>query len=200
MARPTGATSRHSKRVPYRGVQARPSIPYPELWRGELWRPFAESRSASSSGGCFKSARNGPARDCGTDTVHLNMKLWPTSQSRAFQACVPGRWRLLLGSRSSAIRIHPPLCIRKQAVRRFGSENCPPSAAGKWARPEQLPPTGDWRTWLLLAGRGFGKTRSGAEAVRAAVKAGHRRPCGSDCSRRARCHGRRRKRAPFHRD
>jgi phage terminase large subunit-like protein len=33
------------------------------------------------------------------------------------------------------------------------------------ARPSQLPPAGDWRTWLLLAGRGFGKTRSGAEWV-----------------------------------
>ena len=32
-----------------------------------------------------------------------------------------------------------------------------------WARPPQLPPTGDWRFWLLQAGRGFGKTRSGAE-------------------------------------
>src|SRR5882757_9323941 len=35
-----------------------------------------------------------------------------------------------------------------------------------WARPSQLPPDGDWRVWLLLAGRGFGKTRSGAEWVR----------------------------------
>ena len=35
-----------------------------------------------------------------------------------------------------------------------------------WARPEQLAPEGDWRVWLLLAGRGFGKTRSGAEWVR----------------------------------
>lgn len=26
-----------------------------------------------------------------------------------------------------------------------------------WARPEQLPPPGDWRTWLVLAGRGWGK-------------------------------------------
>jgi hypothetical protein len=26
------------------------------------------------------------------------------------------------------------------------------------ARPEQLLPEGDWRTWLLLSGRGFGKT------------------------------------------
>lgn len=35
-----------------------------------------------------------------------------------------------------------------------------------WARPNQLPPSGDWFTWLLLAGRGFGKTRTGAEWVR----------------------------------
>ena len=35
-----------------------------------------------------------------------------------------------------------------------------------WARPEQLPPAGDWSTWLIMAGRGFGKTRAGAEWVR----------------------------------
>jgi len=45
----------------------------------------------------------------------------------------------------------------------------------EWARPSQLPPPGDWRVWLLLAGRGFGKTRAGAEYVRARVKAGARR-------------------------
>jgi phage terminase large subunit-like protein len=39
-----------------------------------------------------------------------------------------------------------------------------------WARPEQLPPPGNWRTWLVMAGRGFGKTRTGAEWVRASVK------------------------------
>lgn len=38
-----------------------------------------------------------------------------------------------------------------------------------WARPEQMLPAGDWLTWLVLAGRGFGKTRSGAEAVREIV-------------------------------
>lgn len=32
-------------------------------------------------------------------------------------------------------------------------------------RPEQQPPAGDWRTWLLLGGRGSGKTRAGAEWV-----------------------------------
>ncbi|WP_260926496.1 DNA-packaging protein [Novosphingobium sp. 9] len=35
-----------------------------------------------------------------------------------------------------------------------------------WARPAQLAPAGDWRLWLIMAGRGFGKTRSGAEWVR----------------------------------
>ncbi len=35
-----------------------------------------------------------------------------------------------------------------------------------FARPEQLPPAGTWRTWLVKAGRGFGKTRLGAEWVR----------------------------------
>src|SRR5712671_2833908 len=45
----------------------------------------------------------------------------------------------------------------------------------KLARPNQLAPPGDWRGWLLLAGRGFGKTRTGAEWVRAQIKAGKRR-------------------------
>lgn len=33
------------------------------------------------------------------------------------------------------------------------------------ARPEQLPPESDWFTWLILAGRGWGKSRCGAETV-----------------------------------
>lgn len=41
------------------------------------------------------------------------------------------------------------------------------AARYKWlreqARPDQLPPEGDWLTWLILAGRGWGKTRTGAE-------------------------------------
>jgi|TARA_R100000655_G_scaffold1922_4_gene7271 phage terminase large subunit-like protein len=42
-----------------------------------------------------------------------------------------------------------------------------------WARPKQLPPPGNWRIWLILAGRGFGKTRSGAEWVRQQVENGN---------------------------
>ena len=41
---------------------------------------------------------------------------------------------------------------------------------GWWARPSQILPPGDWVTWLVLAGRGFGKTRTGAETVRKWVK------------------------------
>jgi phage terminase large subunit-like protein len=36
-----------------------------------------------------------------------------------------------------------------------------------WARPEQRTPEGEWNYWLILAGRGAGKTRAGAETVRA---------------------------------
>jgi phage terminase large subunit-like protein len=38
-------------------------------------------------------------------------------------------------------------------------------------RDAQQPPEGDWRVWLLLAGRGFGKTRTGAEFVRSRISA-----------------------------
>ena len=35
-----------------------------------------------------------------------------------------------------------------------------------WAHENQLPPNGEgWRTWLMMAGRGFGKTRAGAEWI-----------------------------------
>jgi len=35
-----------------------------------------------------------------------------------------------------------------------------------WAHKNQLPPSGEgWRTWLMMAGRGFGKTRAGAEWI-----------------------------------
>jgi phage terminase large subunit-like protein len=44
-----------------------------------------------------------------------------------------------------------------------------------WARPEQIAPDGEWETWLLLAGRGFGKTRTGAEWVRDQIESGRRK-------------------------
>jgi phage terminase large subunit-like protein len=55
------------------------------------------------------------------------------------------------------------------------SENalgCLPWLFEHWALPHQLPPAGDWTTWVVLGGRGAGKTRAGAEWVRAQVEGG----------------------------
>src|SRR5437763_16510063 len=42
-----------------------------------------------------------------------------------------------------------------------------------WSRPSQRPPEDPyWVYWLLRSGRGFGKTRTGAEFIRAQAKAG----------------------------
>lgn len=47
------------------------------------------------------------------------------------------------------------------------------------ARAAQLPPPGDWYAWFMMTGRGFGKTRSGAEYVKRRMMAegGHRVAC-----------------------
>lgn len=39
-----------------------------------------------------------------------------------------------------------------------------------WAHAGQLPPEGEWLIWLIMAGRGFGKTRAGAEWVRSVTE------------------------------
>jgi phage terminase large subunit-like protein len=41
----------------------------------------------------------------------------------------------------------------------------------RWAHDGQRAPAGDWRVWLIRAGRGFGKTRAGAEWVHAIARA-----------------------------
>lgn len=41
-----------------------------------------------------------------------------------------------------------------------------------WARHNQIAPAGNWTFWLLLAGRGFGKTRTGAEWINERVQSG----------------------------
>ena len=43
------------------------------------------------------------------------------------------------------------------------------------ARPTQKAPPGDWRIWLIMAGRGWGKTRCGAEWIREQVESGKAR-------------------------
>ena len=43
-----------------------------------------------------------------------------------------------------------------------------------WGRPEQFAPEGDWKTWAIIAGRGFGKTEAGAQWIRERVAEGAR--------------------------
>lgn len=51
-----------------------------------------------------------------------------------------------------------------------------------WALEHQLPPEGDWRTWVVMGGRGAGKTRAGSEWVRSMVEGA--RPLDAGKSRR----------------
>jgi phage terminase large subunit-like protein len=61
-----------------------------------------------------------------------------------------------------------PLSRRKSLVSKYSDAEL--EAVNWWlvnyARANQLPPAGEWVYWVILAGRGFGKTRTGAETVR----------------------------------
>ena len=47
-----------------------------------------------------------------------------------------------------------------------------------WALSHQLPPEGAWKTWVIMGGRGAGKTRAGAEWVRGQVEGAGPRDAG----------------------
>ncbi|PHP68360.1 ATP-binding protein [Zhengella mangrovi] len=79
-------------------------------------------------------------------------------------------------STGSSIDTWPPARLR--AARAVDNPLAKAFACHDWplvGRRAQRPPDGDWSVWLILAGRGFGKTRAGAEWVRAQVRAGARR-------------------------
>ena len=69
------------------------------------------------------------------------------------------------------IRASPPEFARW--VRRIGDDRAARVLTDWiwWRREDQCPPPGDWHVWMLLAGRGFGKTRTGAEWVRSHAEA-----------------------------
>src|ERR1700688_3744085 len=73
----------------------------------------------------------------------------------------------------------PPPAILAEITRRNAERQ---RGADEWlwswrriGRREQQPPAGDWLVWLILAGRGWGKTRTGVEFVCAEVEAGRAR-------------------------
>ncbi len=67
-----------------------------------------------------------------------------------------------------------PIEKENPVITKHEEQNCSessqlPQKSLNWeetARENQLMPKGDWRVWMMLAGRGFGKTRAAAEAVR----------------------------------
>lgn len=64
--------------------------------------------------------------------------------------------------------LEQPEVLRRKIVTRL-SQDVRNGLDFQWdfkGRSEQLPPEGDWRVWMIMAGRGFGKTRAGAEWVR----------------------------------
>lgn len=72
------------------------------------------------------------------------------------------------GMRTLVHKLAPlPRAIREQMVRLLSALDRRKLEASftAWASEGQLAPAGKWRTWLIMAGRGFGKTRAGAEWV-----------------------------------
>lgn len=62
-----------------------------------------------------------------------------------------------------------PLTERDAILSKLTQEECEALLhdwRGFHARPEQCAPAGDWDIWLILSGRGWGKTRTGAEWIR----------------------------------
>ena len=72
-----------------------------------------------------------------------------------------GRWLRRSGEKAEVDRAELWAMLNEQQMAALGSWYWQ-----GWARDNQLPPEKAWRTWLICAGRGFGKTRAGAEWVR----------------------------------
>lgn len=67
-----------------------------------------------------------------------------------------------------------PASVQQELLSSLGQESLVQltESWGFWARPSQMTPPGDWFVWLLKAGRGFGKTRTGAQFVRQKIESG----------------------------
>src|SRR5216684_1413754 len=127
------------------------------------------------------SKRPAPANPIGSSSTTRKRR---STQSPATSACCLSRHRQRTSQRRMGARIlvnslnASSLASLPEALRNELIDSLPRDKALQlkhdWpfrARDSQKAPQGDWRVWLLLAGRGFGKTRTGAELVRARVGA-----------------------------
>jgi len=90
----------------------------------------------------------------------------PPSLSEAPALDLSGLWALDRFRRWALARLYP------EGYPEGDFELACPLTWQDLARPEQRLPPGDWQVWMILAGRGFGKTRTGAETVLAWVRDG----------------------------
>lgn len=103
-----------------------------------------------------------PGRDSRRESPPFSRKLSRRASARAFRQEASDVPSLRKSLRS----------LPQSAVKRLLSELTEPEAEALlsdwtvWAREDQLEPLGAWRHWLIQAGRGWGKSRTGAEAVR----------------------------------
>lgn len=90
----------------------------------------------------------------------------PPHKLRAYAAACTGDERRLLDQLLSEITNRPMAGVAGFFCRRPECDGLPHEGwEFKHARAAQNPPDGDWLVWLILAGRGFGKSRTGAEFV-----------------------------------
>lgn len=84
--------------------------------------------------------------------IRLRTRFSPPTHSRE-------SWAALLASqpRKEWDKLLAPLSLRDTADLLY--------EWGFWARPDQYAPLGQWLTWVINGGRGYGKTRAGAEWV-----------------------------------
>ena len=86
------------------------------------------------------------------------MSLLPPAQARLFVSLPPEQQKALIAELS------PADLLRLDSDFEF------------WAAEGQLPPQSEgWRVWLMMAGRGFGKTRAGAEWIHQLAMMGDKR-------------------------
>lgn len=73
-----------------------------------------------------------------------------------------------------------PAEVREHRLEQLGPDAWPALLAEwrYWARPTQLAPVGRWIIWLILSGRGWGKTRTGIEWIREGIDTGVGAPFG----------------------
>ncbi|MDD9923857.1 MAG: terminase family protein [Boseongicola sp.] len=97
------------------------------------------------------------------DTSFAN-KVWFKTRRSTLQECDVTSGAALIASESPAKQRQFLNSLNPEELRAL------PYLFDFWALPHQIPPKGNWRTWVVLGGRGAGKTRAGAEWIRSEVE------------------------------